>query len=73
MEDVLEKVLSKEDIEILNSGGKIPCPYHHCGGIIRKIPLNGDIFYTDFDSEASNEYVCSKNKKHFWSPFRLIS
>jgi hypothetical protein len=68
MGDLIAEVLSVEEFNILDEGGEIKCPYSRCGGLVRKVPEDNPELFTEFDFEASQEYVCSKNRYHCWGP-----
>lgn len=60
--------MSEEDFEVLDSGGEIDCPYSRCKGVVRRVPVNGEVVYCEFQLDASLEYKCSKNEDHSWGP-----
>ncbi len=63
---LVEEMLSEADLRKLDRGRTIKCPYKRCKGIVRKVPVNGQTFYTEFEYESLREYRCSKNENHRW-------
>jgi len=65
--------LDKSDYETLDKGGEIKCPYRNCKGrVCKKLDLNGEEIYTEFELDNSVYYECSKNHMHVWGFRRLV-